>query len=198
MEERQRKGEARLFFRRWLAHPMKVGALLPSSARLGMAIAKTVHFNYRPGEYVVELGPGTGAVTRALIESGIPEDRLILVERDPDMADWLRDRFGSAQILHSDANRLDKTLSEHGKGKVLTVISSLPLSIMSDEDSGEIVNAIFESLEEGGRMIQYTYRLLHSPFSHEKFGLLGKRHFFGLGEYSACRSVVVFSRRHDR
>ena len=194
--ESGRKGEARLFFRRWLAHPLRVGALFPSGSSLATAVAKAVQINYRPGEYVVELGPGTGAVTRALMESGIPEDRLILVERDPDMVAWLRERFKVAQILQSDANCLNETLSQHGKkDKVLTVISSLPFSVMSETVGEKIIKAIFASLEDGGRMVQYTYHL-SSPIPHQKLDLAAKRCSWVLFNFPPA-TVWLFSRKNS-
>ena len=191
----ERKGEALLFFRRWLAHPLRVGALFPSGSSLAMAVAKAVHLDYRPSEYVVELGPGTGAVTRALIKSGISEDRLILIERDPDMVNWLKKRYGKAQIIQSDASCLDETLSQHGKNKVLTVISSLPLSIMSGATGKKIIKAIFASLEKEGRMIQYTYHM-GSPIPHKKLDLVGKRCFWVWSNFPPA-TVWQFSRQNS-
>ena len=173
--EQERKGESRLFFRRWMAHPFRMGALLPSGCALGNAMAKVAQSHYREGEYVVELGPGTGAVTRALINAGIPEERLILIERDEDMTKWLREHFFKATILSSDACRLDKTLVEHGRGKVSTVVSSLPFTTLPDKLEENIVRAIRGSLEEGGRMVQFTYKLFSPPLSCEKHDLVGKR-----------------------
>ena len=190
---RERKGEVRLFFRRWLAHPLRVGALFPSGVSLSTAVAKVVQSDYRAGEYVVELGPGTGAVTRALIDSGIPEERLIMVERDQDMVGWLSGHFPKADILCSDAKNLDKTLSKNGKDKVFTVVSSLPFTNLSEELGEEIVKAIFKSLEARGKMVQYTYSLLSSPIPCRKWGVLGKRESLVWGNIPPA-AVWSFSR----
>ena len=173
--EQERKGEVRLFFRRWLAHPLRVGALLPSGAALSAAVARAALAHYRTGEHLVELGPGTGAVTRALIDGGVPKERLILVERDQSMSHWLREHFPGVKILHTDANCLDKTLAEQGVGKVHTVVSALPFTSLPEKVGEEIINAIFRSLDESGRMIQFTYNPLFSPIPHKKYGLVGKR-----------------------
>lgn len=82
--------EAR-FLRSWLDNPANAGAIAPSSPALARAMAGAVD-PHRPGP-VVELGPGTGPVTEALIERGIDEARLVLIEFDPDFVSLLRERF---------------------------------------------------------------------------------------------------------
>src|SRR5947207_171834 len=77
-----------LFFRRWLANPLQMGSVVPSSAALCDRIVR--HTIRAPQEAVLELGAGTGVVSRALLRSGLPPDRLIVVEIVPDMARHLR------------------------------------------------------------------------------------------------------------
>ena len=77
-----------LFIKRWLAHPLKVGALLPSSPFLARMVAR--HTRIGEDDVVVELGAGTGAVTKALLDAGIPKERLFVVEIDADMCTYLR------------------------------------------------------------------------------------------------------------
>jgi phosphatidylethanolamine/phosphatidyl-N-methylethanolamine N-methyltransferase len=79
------------FIASWLQHPLKVGAVSPSGKALAQAIAAEIDPEI-PGP-IVELGPGTGPVTEALIERGIAPERLVLVEYDPDFCKLLRRRF---------------------------------------------------------------------------------------------------------
>ncbi len=80
-----------LFLRRWAANPLQMGSVVPSSPALGRRIAALVE--RRGEEVVVELGAGTGAITRALLAGGVPAERLVVVEIVPDMAAHLAQAF---------------------------------------------------------------------------------------------------------
>ncbi len=148
-----------LFWRRWISDPRSVGAVVPSSPALTRRMAREVVL--REGEAVVELGPGTGTVTRALLKSGVPEERLILVELDPEMHKFLAARFPRALVLCGDAAKLDRLLPPQWRGRVSTVVSSLPLLAIPLKTRARIAEAVFRVLAPGGRMVQFTY----SPFS---------------------------------
>ena len=79
MHTKKITGEKRLFLKRWLRNPLRLGAVAPSSHRLVGRVAQ--HVRLDPGEYVIELGGGTGRLTKALLERGIPADRLIVLDR---------------------------------------------------------------------------------------------------------------------
>ena len=130
-----------------------------------------------PDGLVVELGPGTGSVTRALLEAGVPEDRLILVERDGHFHAWLTRHFPNATVLHSDARRLEKILSRRQSRGVLTIVSSLPLNSLPRCERDEIVRAAFRVLSTEGCLVQYSYGV-PSPLPCEALGLTGKRMAF--------------------
>jgi phosphatidylethanolamine/phosphatidyl-N-methylethanolamine N-methyltransferase len=146
-----------LFVRRWLANPRAMGAVAPSTRRLAEAMAQQTIL--APGEVVVELGPGTGSVTRALIDSGLPEDRLILIERDPAFQAYLAEQFPQATVILGDATRMDRVIPEEWRGKVSTVVSSLPLVALSPRARYRTVKTAFSVLGRGGRFVQYTYSL---------------------------------------
>ena len=147
-----------LFWRSWISNPRGIGAVAPSAPALSRRMAREVLL--RDGEAVVELGPGTGTVTRALIAAGVPEERLILIERDYEMHGYLVDCFPAALVLHGDAAELDQVLPQTWKGRVSTVVSSLPLLSLPIEQRARIADAVFRTLAAGGRLVQYTY----SPF----------------------------------
>ena len=119
--------DSTLFLREWLANPQRTGAVAPSSPKLAAAMARWLPSD--PESYVLELGPGTGAVTQALIERGLREDRLVAIENNPKLARLLRKRFPDAHIITGDAWHLDVLLREHAESieSVGAVISSLPL-----------------------------------------------------------------------
>src|SRR5271168_5389589 len=103
-------GDSTLFLREWIVNPQRTGSVAPSSPQLGAAMARWLPRN--PESYVLELGPGTGAVTEALFKHGLREDRLIAIEHNPTLAKLLHKRFRSAQITAGDAWELDQLLRE--------------------------------------------------------------------------------------
>ncbi len=116
-----------VFLQEWFANPQRTGSLAPSSPQLGAAMAQWLPAD--PESYVLELGPGTGAVTEALIKRGLREDRLVAIERNPKLARLLREKFPRAQIIIGDAWQLDHLLQSRREPikSVGAVISSLPL-----------------------------------------------------------------------
>src|ERR1700742_189706 len=103
-----RLGDAAQFFRSWAEKPLQMGSVTPSSRTLSRAIAESV--NPQSQGPVVEMGPGTGPVTQALIERGIAEDRLVLVEYSAQFCELLSRRFPKATIVRGDAYALARTL----------------------------------------------------------------------------------------
>ena len=148
-----------LFLQEWLANPQRTGAVTPSSPRLAAAMACWLPAN--PESYVLELGPGTGAVTEALLERGLREDRLVAIERNPKLAQLLRERFPCAHIITGDAWQLDDLLRERLEPieSVGAVISSLPLLNFSPAEAEALEEKIRVILSHGGKWVQYSYHL---------------------------------------
>jgi phosphatidylethanolamine/phosphatidyl-N-methylethanolamine N-methyltransferase len=166
-----REDEVAIFFTRWLKAPHHIGAVAPSSRFLARAMATQV--DLRRAEPVIELGGGTGSVTKALLEAGLPVDRLIVVERDVRLYKMLRRRFPQLRIVLGDARHLVELLRPLGIDAVSAVVSSLPLISMSKTMRRQIINQSFALLGEAGRFIQYTYSL-SSPLAGREFGLRGR------------------------
>ena len=147
-----------LFLKRWLRRPFAVGAVVPSGRLLAEAMARTTFAEMKGREgHVIELGAGTGEVTKALLAAGIPADRLALVERDPELASFLRRHFAGPRIVEGDAARLPKILSEQGIGSVSAVVSSLPLLSLPADVVRGLVAGVFDALPRGGALVQFTY-----------------------------------------
>jgi phosphatidylethanolamine/phosphatidyl-N-methylethanolamine N-methyltransferase len=147
-----------LFLKRWLRRPLAVGAVVPSGRWLTDRMARTAVGMMKglPG-HVIELGAGTGQVTKALLAAGIPTARLALVERDPEMAAFLRRHFSGPRIIEGDAARLPQLLATQGIEQVAAVVSSLPLLSLPAEVVDGIVRGVFDALPRGGAMVQFTY-----------------------------------------
>lgn len=147
-----------LFLKRWLRQPLAMGAVMPSGPLLTRALALTAvrEMQGRDG-HVIELGAGTGEVTKALLAAGIAPERLALVERDPELAAFLRRHFRGPRIIEGDAARLPKLLAGEGMTNVATVVSGLPLLSLPGEAVTGIVHGVFEALPEGAALVQFTY-----------------------------------------
>jgi phosphatidylethanolamine/phosphatidyl-N-methylethanolamine N-methyltransferase len=147
-----------LFLKRWLRRPLSMGAVVPSGRLLAEALAQTALSVIQGREgHVIELGAGTGEVTKALLAAGIPGDRLALVERDPELAAFLRRHFREPSIIEGDAARLPRLLATHGIDRVAAVVSGLPLLSLPTEVVNGIVNGVFETLPRGAALVQFTY-----------------------------------------
>jgi phosphatidylethanolamine/phosphatidyl-N-methylethanolamine N-methyltransferase len=148
-----------LFIQELVNTPRQVGAILPSSKKLAVAMARWLPDD--PNSYALELGPGTGSVTEALFERGLPEDRLIAIEQSPKMADLLRSRFPRAKIITGDAFQLDKLLKRHARhaDNIGMVFSSLPLLNFEPHIADNLAQKIRAVLPAQGKLIQYSYHL---------------------------------------
>jgi phosphatidylethanolamine/phosphatidyl-N-methylethanolamine N-methyltransferase len=149
-----------VFLREWVANPQRTGSVAPSSPKLGAAMARWLPRD--PKSYVLELGPGTGAVTDELLKRGLHEDRLIAIEHNPSLAKLLRKRFPRAHIITGDAWEMDTLLADlpHPVSAVGAVISSLPLLNFPKEKAEELAAKIRGVLEPRGRWVQFSYQIV--------------------------------------
>jgi phosphatidylethanolamine/phosphatidyl-N-methylethanolamine N-methyltransferase len=160
-----------LFFRRWLRNPLQMGSIIPSSPALCRRIAAAVE--RKPDEYVVELGAGTGVITRALLASGVPAERLVVVEIVPEMANFLRESLPGVNVIRGDAFDLPSVLPARVKGHVGTAICGIPLVLLPLERQQAFVDAV-EAVAPGRGFLLYTY-CATSPLPYRKLGLGARR-----------------------
>jgi phosphatidylethanolamine/phosphatidyl-N-methylethanolamine N-methyltransferase len=159
--------EAR-FIKSWIDDPGRTGSVTPSSPFLARRMASFVDPAI-PGP-VIEIGPGTGPVTEALIERGISEERLILVEYSPEFCALLRQRFPRATVVEGDAYALSTTLAGHLQEKAIAIVSSLPLFNRPPAMRSALAKDAFTLLVEGAPLIQFTYSVI-SPVPRKGSGL---------------------------
>jgi phospholipid N-methyltransferase len=161
------------FFRAWLDNPLGVAAVVPSSFPLAELITREISPDDAP---VLELGPGTGVFTRALLARGVKESDLVLVETNPKFSQLLRFRFPDATILQSDAALL-RHLPVSPETQVGAVVSGLPLLSMSPPTVMQILAGAFMHLRDGSSFYQFTYGW-HCPVRSRilaRLGLTAKR-----------------------
>ena len=143
------------FLRRWLQNPKAVGAVVPSGRSLASAMVAGIDLQ-APGA-VVELGGGTGNITAALLDSGVPIEDIAVVERDPGFAEEIARRFPDVRVLLGDAVELRQLLRSAGVGPVKAVISSLPLLSIPERVCLRIISEAVAALNDEGVLVQFTY-----------------------------------------
>jgi phosphatidylethanolamine/phosphatidyl-N-methylethanolamine N-methyltransferase len=146
-----------VFLKRWLRRPLGMGSVTPSSQALGRAMAQAALEGLPPDHVVIELGAGTGSITRALLAAGLPERLLVPVELDAELHARLGRTFPSLRLLNGDAAKLPALLAGHGIAPVGAVVSSLPLLAMPAHVVEAIAAAIVAVLPPNGALVQFTY-----------------------------------------
>lgn len=142
----------RTFLKNYLQDPIRIASILPSGRNLARVMAAEI----APESRVVELGVGTGTLTRALIEKGVSPANLFLVERNADFVEILEAEFPDSQVLAIDAADLCAHLG-HQAGQVDHVVSGLPILWFNRESKKRILEAAFSLLRPGGSFYQFSY-----------------------------------------
>jgi phosphatidylethanolamine/phosphatidyl-N-methylethanolamine N-methyltransferase len=143
------------FLRTWIEKPLHVGAVMPSGRLLARTMAQYVDAN--SSGPVVELGPGTGAITSALIERGVDQKRLVLVEYNPGFCALLRDRYPHAKVVQGDAYTLRDSLRNVLGSPASAVVSGLPLVTKPMQTRLKLIRDAFQALAPGAPFVQFTY-----------------------------------------
>jgi phosphatidylethanolamine/phosphatidyl-N-methylethanolamine N-methyltransferase len=143
------------FIRTWIEKPLSLGAVTPSSRALARTMAGYID-PARPGP-IVELGPGTGPVTEALLAQGIVPSRLVLVEFDPTFCRLLRTRYPDATVVQGDAYNLKRLLAGLMKQPAAGVVSGLPLFTKPLRTRLRLLFEAFALMSPGAPFVQFTY-----------------------------------------
>ena len=143
------------FLRSWIEKPLHMGAVMPSSKLLARTMAQYVDVDSKGP--VIELGPGTGAITNALIEHGVDQKRLVLVEYNPGFCALLRDRYPQAKVVQGDAYALRASLDAVLDAPASAVVSGLPLVTKPMLTRLKLIRDAFLALAPGAPFVQFTY-----------------------------------------
>src|SRR3981081_4718240 len=143
------------FLRSWIEKPLHMGAVMPSSRVLARTMGQYV--DIKSSGPVVELGPGTGAITNALIEHGVDQKRLVLVEYNPGFCALLRDRYPHAKVVQGDAYALRDSLWNVLSAPASAVVSGLPLVPKPMLTRLKLIRDAFVALAPGAPFVQFTY-----------------------------------------
>jgi len=187
------------FFTQWLRNPRQVAAVTPSGAELVAAILDELPKGARR---VIELGGGTGAITRALLASGIPDAELLVVELNAALQAQLQSQFPRARVVLGDAAELPRLARESGyldAGPADAIVSGLGLLAMEREAQARVLRAAFECLRPDGAFVQFTYGPM-SPVRDElrdELGLVARHGAFVLRNVPPA-TVWVYRRSRAR
>ncbi len=153
------------FIRTLIEKPLSVGAVAPSGKALARVMANYV--DPRAAGPIVELGPGTGPVTEALVARGIDPARLTLMEYDPEFCRLLRKRFPGVNVVQGDAYNLRRTLDGVLREPAAAFVSGLPLFNKPLKMRLELLDQAFELMQPGAPFVQFTYNAISPiPRSH--------------------------------
>jgi phosphatidylethanolamine/phosphatidyl-N-methylethanolamine N-methyltransferase len=146
------------FIRTWIEKPLSTGAVMPSSKALARTMARYV--DPAASGPVIELGPGTGPVTEALVQHGVDPARLILVEFNPDFCRLLRTRYPQATVVQGDAYRLRRLLESTVRSPASAIVSGLPLVTKPVRTRLRLISDAMALLAPGAPFVQFTYAMV--------------------------------------
>ena len=151
-----------IWYKNLLENPTEIAALFPCSTETGKLM--TAHLEGMDEGYILELGSGMGAITECILQRQVPEDKLILIEKNKDFADYLSHKYKNANVFAEDASNAKKLLQAQGICEVRHIVCSLPLVLMQQEQQLSILDVIFKLLHPQGCVSMVTY-IVRSPIS---------------------------------
>jgi phosphatidylethanolamine/phosphatidyl-N-methylethanolamine N-methyltransferase len=146
------------FIRSWFEKPLSTGAVMPSSKALARTMAGYV--DAKASGPIIELGPGTGPVTEALVQHGVDPARLVLVEFNPSFCRLLRTRYPAATVVQGDAYKLRRLLETFVREPAAAVVSGLPLVTKPLRTRLRLIADAMGLLAPGAPFIQFTYAMV--------------------------------------
>jgi phosphatidylethanolamine/phosphatidyl-N-methylethanolamine N-methyltransferase len=156
------------FIRSWLEKPLAIGAVMPSSKLLARTMARYVDPAIEGP--VVELGPGTGAVTEALVEQGVHPSRLVLVEFNASFCQLLRGRYPEATVVQGNAYGIKRLLNGVLSQPAAAIVSGLPLVTKPFKTRIRLLSEAMGLMVPGAPFVQFTYAVV-SPISRRPTGV---------------------------
>ena len=160
-----------LFFRRWIANPLQMGSITPSSPALCRRVV--AQSDWADGGAVVELGAGTGVISSALLAAGLPANRLFVVEIVPAMADHLARILPGANVICGDGAALPDLIPAAWHGRIGTVICGIPLVLLPHAAKQRLVSAM-AAVAPGKGFLHFSY-MMGSPIDARRLGLAARR-----------------------
>jgi phosphatidylethanolamine/phosphatidyl-N-methylethanolamine N-methyltransferase len=159
------------FIRSWMEKPLRTGAVMPSGKALARVMARYV--DPQSTGPIIELGPGTGPVTEALVQRGVDPSRLVLVEFNPDFCRLLRTRYPAATVVQGDAYRLRRLLESIVREPAAAIVSGLPLVTKPLRTRLRLISDAMGLLKPSAPFVQFTYAMV-PPIPKALSGIKGE------------------------
>ena len=142
------------FFQEFLKHPLQIGSVIPSSGFLERRVVETA--KVKSSRFIVELGPGTGGITRAMLEASGRDFKLLSIEINPNFHAFIKNIRDDRLTAHlGDALHLKEIISQYSLGSPDAIVSGIPFSTMSEKWGSRIIQSVFDVLAPGGRFVAY-------------------------------------------
>ncbi len=148
-------GDEIRFFKGWIAKPKAVGAILPTSSVTANRMASIIDTG--SALPVLELGPGTGVITKAILARGMAPEKIISVEYSQDFYQHLQVAYPGVNFIHGDAFNLDETLKHMGNQKFDAIISGIPLLNFPMSQRVELLMDLLDRIPDGRPVVQFSY-----------------------------------------
>jgi phosphatidylethanolamine/phosphatidyl-N-methylethanolamine N-methyltransferase len=143
------------FLRGLIARPRSVGAIAPSSPALSRAVAAQVDPE-RAGP-ILELGPGTGVITKELLGRGVAPERLTLIEYDPAFVKLLGERFPGVRVINGDGFEFERSIGNHAEEDYAAIVSGMPLLNFPLAKRRALIETALKRLRRGAPFVQFSY-----------------------------------------
>ena len=181
--------ETSSFIIEWLKAPLVTASVIPSSRRLARKMVAGLD---SAAELVIELGPGTGVFTNAILEAGVSEEALVLVELNNKFAAQLRCKYPKVTVINGAA----EALTHLNLDKADAVISGLPLLSIRDEHIDAILGGVFSVMKPGAALVQFTYgyKCPVKPELMSKHELIARRESFVFNNFPPASVYHVLKR----
>jgi phospholipid N-methyltransferase len=155
LPQRKTRGNGYLaFFRGFLRHPALIGSAIPSSRFLERRVVEAAGIAY--SRTVVELGPGTGGTTRAILQALPRRAHLLAIEINPDFVNYLKSYPDPRlHVYLGSAEHIREALETHDHSRPDAVVSGIPFSTMPVGIGRKILREIWDCLTPGGRFVAY-------------------------------------------
>jgi phosphatidylethanolamine/phosphatidyl-N-methylethanolamine N-methyltransferase len=158
------------FLRGFIDRPKEVGSIIPSSRWMERRITRTAEV--ASANLVIELGPGTGGTTKALLNALAPEARLLAIEINPGFCELLRETIDDPRLLvhEGSAAEIPEALAKHDLDAPDVILSGIPFSTMPQQLGMSILRSVRKSLKPGGRFVAYQFRDVVHTLGKRVFG----------------------------
>ena len=158
------------FLRGFLERPKEVGSIIPSSRWMERRITRTAEI--ANAKLVIELGPGTGGTTKALLNAMAPGSRLLAIEINPRFCDLLRETIDDPRLIvhEGSAAEIPEALTKHDLDAPDVILSGIPFSTMPQQLGLSILRSVRKSLKPAGRFVAYQFRDVVHTLGKRVFG----------------------------